>query len=162
MTTLSCSSPRPLDLPNARRYQSLIAEIDFSFSGRMDTYNYNTFLAESAFMLRNAIQVFQLGYFDAACYYLRESIEISTVGLYLTDLPKDDRRQYQINWVKRDWFPAQNKAMSKLKQYGRNFADFPDKMPELFSKIDLCTKGDADDIPYLTGSGRRIEHVFAG
>lgn len=32
---------------------------------------------------------------------------------------------------------------------------------DVFARIKIDT-GDADDIPYLTGSGRRIEHVFAG
>lgn len=33
---------------------------------------------------------------------------------------------------------------------------------QVYSSTLKSTFGDADDIPYLTGSGRRIEHVFAG
>lgn len=35
-------------------------------------------------------------------------------------------------------------------------------LTSLYCVKSLSTFGDADDIPYLTGSGRRIEHVFAG
>ena len=67
--------------------------IDFSITGRAYAQIANTFIFEAKYLVINAIKLYELGYFDCAYYSLREAIEISTIMVYLVDIPPKDRKK---------------------------------------------------------------------
>ena len=131
-------SPVPKDEEFARlnRY---IAELAMSFSGRLDTDNYNTFLQESVELLTNAIEVFCEGYFDAAFYLARSSIEVSTVGVYFSDSCSKERDMRKKSWINLDFFPGQKKMLERLQKEGSAFSEFREKVPAFFDVVDKCS-----------------------
>lgn len=132
--------PNRLSVPNAEELRWLVNEIDFSISGRIETYHYNSYLSEAAILLNNALELFEIGYFDAACYSAREAIELSTVGLALTDMPEKDRERLQSSWRSRERFPTQSRLLGTLMRNGHSFSDFPEKMPSLIDRISRCSE----------------------
>ena len=60
--------------------------IEHSWSGRMDIGGIgNTFIVEAEQQLVNAIELFEIGYFDCAYFSLRSAIDLSTTMVYLAD-----------------------------------------------------------------------------
>lgn len=106
--------------------------IDFSITGRADAQIANTFIFEAKYLVINAIKLYELGYFDCAYYSLREAIEISTIMVYLVDIPPKDRKQKIKAWKNIEWFPMRNKMLEYLEKNGEIFVDFKDKMNDYF------------------------------
>lgn len=102
----------------------------------MDVENYNIFLQESVEMLSNAVTVFYEGYFDAAYYLVRSSIEVSTVGLYFTDAKDEEAGGNKASWNKHEYFPVQGKLLKKLTRDGAAFSEFHDKVPAFFNLLE--------------------------
>ena len=48
--------------------------------------------------LVNAIELFEMGYFDCAYYSLRSAVEVSTTMVYLSDLPEAEREKQLEAW----------------------------------------------------------------
>lgn len=57
---------RPLKLENKEKYYYDLVNIEHSWSGRMDINIGNTFIMEAEQQLINAIELFEMGYFDCA------------------------------------------------------------------------------------------------
>lgn len=75
---------RKFALPNATKYIWDIDNITWAETGLIDAFGTNRFFDEASQMIANSIYLFQEGFFDAAFYSLRQSIEISIGTLYLT------------------------------------------------------------------------------
>lgn len=97
-------------IPNVENYFWDLTNIEYSFSGRIDTPLANTFIMESVQLVVNSISLFELGYFDNAYYSLREAIEISTTIVYLADMPEKERKEKMKNWKNTEDFPMQVKC----------------------------------------------------
>lgn len=121
------------------RLNRYITELAMSFSGRLDTDNYNTFLQESVELLTNAIEIFCEGYFDAAFYLARSSIEVSTVGVYFSDSCSKGKNKRKISWMNLDFFPGQKKMLKRLQKEGSAFSEFREKVPAFFDVVDKCS-----------------------
>lgn len=119
-----------------RRLGHYIDEVAMGFSGRIDTDNYNTFLQESVELLRNAIEIFCAGYFDAAYYLVRSSIEVSTVGVYFSDSQNEEKEEHKSCWRKLEYFPVQKKLLKKMRSEGSAFSEFSEKVPSFFTAIE--------------------------
>ena len=68
---------RPFELPNSDEYLYDIDNISMAMVGAFDAYGSNTFFEEACQLIANSVHLFKLGYFDAAFYSLRQSIETS-------------------------------------------------------------------------------------
>lgn len=79
---------RKFVLPNASDYLWDIENITWAQTGLIDAWEANRFFDEASQMIANSIFLFQKGFFDAAFYSLRQSIEISLGTLYLTANPE--------------------------------------------------------------------------
>lgn len=124
------------ELARLNRY---IAELAMSFTGRIDTDDYNTFLQESIELLTNAIEIFCEGYFDAAFYLVRSSIEVSTVGVYFSDADSKEKDERKSSWINLDFFPVQKKLLDRLQKEGSAFSEFREKVPAFFDVVDKCS-----------------------
>ena len=124
---------RRISLPNKEKFYRDLINIEHSWSGRMDTNIGNTFIMEAEQQLVNALEVFELGYFDCAYYSLRSAIDISTTMVFLCDLDEDVREALLSDWKNAKDFPTRGNMIKKLSQNGEIFADMIEKMPNFFA-----------------------------
>lgn len=120
------------DSLNKLKYYMDIYNIEHSLSGRLDGNISNLFIKEAAQQLINAVKLFSDGYFDCAYYLLRSAIEISTIMVFLVDMPEDERKRYLDAWMETLDFPMQGKIIQELSKNGDIFVDMKDKMPVFF------------------------------
>ncbi len=123
---------RPCILLNKEEYYFDLINIEHSWSGRIDTNIGNIFVMEAEQQLVNAIELFELGYFDCAYYSLRSAVEISTTMVFLVDMPDVERKAYLDNWKNTKEFPMQGRMIKQLSQNGNIFVDMVAKMPQFF------------------------------
>ena len=131
---------RKYEIPNVEKYFEDIMNIENSFSGRMDVPLANHFILESVQLIVNSISLFELGYFDNAYYSLRESIEISTTLVYLSDMPDEERRKKMEDWNNTKNFPMQGQMLNQLFQHGLVVSDMKEKMKPFFDEIKDVSK----------------------
>lgn len=117
------------DLEKMRGY---INELIMSFTGRLDVDTYDLFLRESIESLSNAIALFYEGYFDAAFFLVRSGIEVSTVGIYFSDIEKGKTSASKEDWIKHKRFLMQNGLIDELKRKGSAFSELKEKVPAFF------------------------------
>lgn len=124
---------RPVELPNKEKWYWALLNIEHSWSGRIDIGNIgNTFIMEAEQMLVNAIELFEMGYFDSAYYSLRSAVDISTTMVFLADMPADEREKYLSLWKETKDFPLQRQIIKLLSEHGDVFVDMREKMPDFF------------------------------
>lgn len=124
---------RPLMLPDKEKYYLDLQNIERSWSGRMDLLSLgNTFILEAEQLLINAIELFEMGYFDCAYYSLRTAVDVSTTIVFLADMPQEEREVQLSKWKGPDNFPMQRQMIEKLFQNGDAFVDMKNKMPAFF------------------------------
>ena len=114
--------------------------IEHSFSGRMDTPYANLFIEEAVQLIINAIKLFDEGYFDCAYYSLRESIEISTTIVFLSDLSEVERKERLKDWKELEKFPMQKFMLEYLSSNGEIFADIKEKLKDFFDSVNVLSK----------------------
>lgn len=126
---------RPLSLPNKEKFYLDLQNIEHSWSGRMDIGGIgNTFIVEAEQQLVNAIELFEIGYFDCAYFSLRSAIDLSTTMVYLADMPYEERDSYLEAWKETKDFPMQGQMIKQLSAKGDVFVDMKSKMPNFFKQ----------------------------
>ncbi len=111
--------------------------IDHSFTGRIDANIANTFILEASQLLVNSIVIFEMGYFDAAYYCLRESLEVATLMAFFVDLPEEKRNAELKKWKNpSNRFSMQKQMMNELKDKGDIIHDMKKCMPSFFDRIE--------------------------
>lgn len=126
----------PVTIPNKDDLYIDLINIEHSWSGRMDTNIGNTFIMEANQLLINAIELFEMGYFDCAYYSLRSAIDISTTMVFLVDMPDNDRDTYLQNWKNLLDFPQRMHMIKKLSKEGSVFIDMYNNMPIFFKNAE--------------------------
>ena len=124
---------RTVKLSNKEQYYSDLMNIENSWSGRIDANLCNTFIMEAEQQLVNAIELFEMGYFDCAYYSLRSAVEVSTTMVYLSDLPEAEREKQLEAWKATLDFPMETQMIRQLAKSGAVFADMLNKMADFFS-----------------------------
>lgn len=122
-----------LKLDNKEKYYADLLNIEHSWSDRIDSNISNVFIMEAEQQLINSIELFELGYFDCAYYSLRSSIELSTVMVFLADMPDCERNKFFDSWRSTKEFPTQGQIIKQLSLRGNIFLDMKEKMPTFFS-----------------------------
>ncbi len=125
---------RPFELSNKEQYYFDLLNIEHSWSGRMGGNICNTFVMEAEQQLINAMELFELGYFDCAYYSLRSAIDLSTTMVFLEDMPDKERREFLNAWQETKDFPMQGQMIKQLSCKGSVFTDMKEKMPEFFAE----------------------------
>lgn len=126
---------RKFVLPNSSEYLRDINNIRWAETGLINAFGSNRFFDEASQMIANSIYLFQEGFFDAAFYSLRQSIEISIGTLYLTANPKK-----MNEWEKLE--PGfESGTMAKfLREHEPAFKEIRTKMPAFFDNIHAIQK----------------------
>lgn len=123
-------SVRPIHLPDSEEYLYDLENISMATVGVLGSLESNRFFEEACQMIANSIQMFQQGYFDAAFYSLRQSIETSIGTLYLTANP--DKMQA---WNKLEPGFESGKMAKYLRANEPVFMDMASKMQPFFDKV---------------------------
>lgn len=129
-----CKNIEPVIFTNKEKYYFDLMNIEQSWSGRMDTNVCNTFIMEAEQQLVNAIELFEMGYFDCAYFSLRSAVDVSTTMVFLTDMPYEERDRSLMAWKDTKEFPMQREIIKQLSRAGNIFADMLRKMPMFFSE----------------------------
>ncbi|MDR4496650.1 MAG: hypothetical protein MRK02_01795 [Candidatus Scalindua sp.] len=126
----------PVEIQKKESYYYDLMNIEHSFTGRVDAWLSNTFILESAQLVVNAINLFEMGYFDCAYYSLRQSLELSTTMIYLVDIDEKKKEAELKKWKNVERFPMQAQMMEFLSQHGEVFKDFKSKLEPYFKQLE--------------------------
>ena len=126
---------RKFVLPKASDYFWDIENITWAQTGLIDAFGANRYFDEASQMIANSIFLFQKGFFDAAFYSLRQSIEISIGTLYLTANPEKMKE-----WNRLEPGFESGKMADFLRQHEPNFKEIRSKMPTFFENIRAVQK----------------------
>lgn len=130
----------PVQIPEKDLYFSDLMNIEHSWTGRMDAQLANTFMMEAVQLICNAIVLFEKGYFDCAYYSLRQSIEVATTMIYLSDIPEELRKEKLEAWKRTRDFPMQGQMLTYLKENGNLFSDLKIKLSNYFVELSKLSK----------------------
>ena len=130
----------PVKIPNKREYIMSLINIEHSLTGRKDAQISNIFIMEAVQLILNAIFLFEKGYFDCAYYSLRQSIEVATTMIYLSDIPEPFRKEQLEAWEQTKNFPMQSQMLASLKENGYLFSDLKQKLSDYFLQLSLISK----------------------
>lgn len=127
----------PIELPHAEDYQSALRELE---AAEASFFGINRVVwlqvREAITSIGNALDLFKIGYPDAACYCLRQSIELATCFAYFHELPERERKAKLAAWqTQSSWFPLRGKMETKLESVGGEYADMHKRMPSFFTHI---------------------------
>lgn len=126
---------RKFTLEKASEYLWDIDNIRWAGTGLVSAFGTNRFFDEASQMIANSIYLFQEGYFDAAFYSLRQSIEISIGTLYLTANPE------KMNEWKKLEPGFESGTMAKfLREHEPVFKEIRTKIPAFFDNIHAIQK----------------------
>lgn len=131
---------RPLALQNKEKLYLDLMNIEHSWSGRMDNNIGNTFIMEANQLLVNAIELFEMGYFDCAYFSLRSAIDIATTMVFLCDIDDAEKNDYLEKWKKLDTFPKRYQMIKKLSLNGDVFSDMYSNMPSFFREAEKVSQ----------------------
>lgn len=113
----------PTVLPDKEEYYRAINNIGYS-SSQVETLSLSiTFLSETEQLLKNAITLFEMGFFDAAYYSLRESIELMLTILFFNEKTPQERDELLRNWKESKTFPGSEDMIKFCKESGDNYQD---------------------------------------
>ena len=128
----------PINLPQASEYHSAICELEMAESSFVDiNHVVRMQVREAIAAIANALDLFCIGYADAACYCLRQSIELATFFAYIHELPEEERKEKLSAWkTQSQWFPMRGKMEKRLDSIGGEYADMHTKMPSFFTHIE--------------------------
>lgn len=125
---LSCASEYLMD----------IYTIENSYTGRVSgVMNMNIFILEAVQLLVNSISLFEMGYFDAAYYSLRQSTEMCLDLIYFVELSEKDKKKAVrklYDWNNDRKFPMRKEIIHELSKAGLVFSDMKNKMKHFFEK----------------------------
>ncbi len=132
----------PIELPHLKDYQLALRELESAESSSIEI-NRLVWLQvrEAITSIGNALDLFKHGYPDAACYCLRQSIELATCFTYLHELPEQERNVKLAAWKTQfTWFPLRGQMVKKLENLGGEYADMHRRMPSFFNHIDAINE----------------------
>lgn len=126
---------KPLKVNNKEVYYQDLMNIEQSWIGRMDAQITNTFVFEAVQLVKNAIVLFEKGYFDCAYYSLRQSLEVSTTMIYLTELDSEEKERELGNWKNQSRFPMYGQMLKILNDKSNVFKEMKHYLRDYFNEI---------------------------
>lgn len=125
----------PLKVKNKEKYYLDLLNLENSWTSRADAQIANAFIEESVQLIINSIRLFELGYFDALFYSLRQSLEVSTTMTYLIDNDEETRNKQLAKWKSQSNFPQYSQMIKLLEKNKSTFFDIKSKLIEYFEGL---------------------------
>jgi len=110
-----------------KEYLRDLYNISDSFVGQIDTMFLNAFLQESESLIINSIALYEKGYYDCACYSLRQALELSDCMVYFAEQNAATRQEEFAKWNKSEYLDAR-----KVGNFLNNLADNYKKTKTIF------------------------------
>lgn len=124
-----------MEITKKDEYYHDLRTIKDSFTGRVDAQIANTFIFESAQLVKNAIVLFEKGYFDCSFYSLRQALEVSRTMVYLVELdPKEKENKFK-KWKQKSKFPMFSQMILFLNNNENVFSNMLQNMKDYFEKL---------------------------
>ena len=128
----------PIILPHAKEYHQALRELDWAepfFLGLNSVVKLQ--IREAIASIGNALDLFKVGYSDAACFCLRQAIELATCFAYIHELPENERKEKLSAWkAHAQWFPTRGKMKKRLESLDGEYADMQSRMPRFFLHVE--------------------------
>lgn len=136
-----CSELIPIDLDNKEYYYHMIYSIYSSLTSEevidfINSNRINFFIMESAQVLANSIRLFELGYFDAAYYSMRTSIEVFTILFDVYDYDDEKIMKNMSKFINDEYFVKRKQIIDYLSKKGIVFSDIKEKMPNFLKEME--------------------------
>lgn len=128
-------SIKPFSLSRANEYLEDLNDLRFSDSGLVTEVNPFFFVNESCQLLANSVNLFKLGYFDCAFYFVREAIELSLSGLYLFCNPEKIK-----SWSRLEKGFELRIMIPELKAGKEEYANIKELFKDFFERLDVKKK----------------------
>ena len=126
---------KPRQIKDVDEYLFAINQIQNATTGFVNVIESNQFFIEACQCLINAINLFQQGYFDAAFYMLRQSIETSIGTLYLVS-----NKEKMDNWNNLEKGFEKGKMVDWLNNHEESLIEMKKCMADFFTRIDKDQK----------------------
>lgn len=126
----------PRELRDKKAILDATHDIEFSMTGRVDVMSLHSFFIEAASLLRNSVKLFEQGFFDAALYSVRTSLELARVITHFSEQDTPTESEIYKSWIHGDWFPVDNKIRKRLKQTGAIYSEVREALPDFFDSQD--------------------------
>ena len=131
---------RPIELNTKEQYYADLSNISFSLTERIGAGFANSFIKEAVFLIINAVNLFEKGFFDCAYYSLRQSLEIATTMNYFWELDSKKRIEHFQNWNTQQKFPMSGEMITILRKNKETYFDLFSKMEEFFNSVENAKK----------------------
>ena len=132
----------PIVLPHVKDYQRALRELEYAESSFLNI-NRVVWLhvREAITSIGNALDLFKVGYPDAACYCLRQAIELATCFVYLHELSADERNDRLSAWRSQtEKFPMRKKMEEELERLDGVYSEIHNHMPLFFEHLEAVNK----------------------
>lgn len=126
----------PRELQSKEAILDATHDIEFSMTGRVDVMSLHSFFIEAASLLRNSVKLFEQGFFDAAFYSVRTSVELARIITHFSEQDTPIESEIYKSWIQGDWFPVDNKIRKRLKQTGAVYSEVREALPDFFDSQD--------------------------
>lgn len=122
----------PIALERRDEFLDIIDEIDLSIIiiSNLDRLFCNIFLNESVRLLKNAIILYEEGFFDCAFYSIRQAAETCNSMLYLANAGEEELNK----WKRKEHFFQNKVLLKKLVNVDAFYADIKKAIPAFFEK----------------------------
>jgi len=124
------------NIENKTEYLSdLKTAVTRSISGRMGAEISLNFLVESEHMIANAIKQYELGYFDAAFYSLRSTLELFMLLVFFIEHQDIELTAHIKKWNKLEYMDTFSKMDKYLYKKSDLYINIKDSMSEYFETL---------------------------
>lgn len=106
-----------------------------SISGRMGAEVSFSFLVEAEHMIANAIKQYELGYFDAAFYSLRSTLELFMLLVFFIEHKDIDLAEHIKKWNKLEYMDTFSRMDKYLYKKSSLYTDIKDSMKDYFESL---------------------------
>lgn len=120
------------ELKNKDIIMDVSNNISHSFSGRLDILGLHTFFLESSIMLKNAIKLYEEGFFDSAFYSVRSALELARVITYFSDQEQPKDSEVYQKWIQGGRFPFDSIIKKLLAESGSIYSEVKDALIDFF------------------------------
>lgn len=123
---------KPTKLKDKELFVNASLDIQHSFTGRLDMLGLHIFFIEAATMIRNAVKLYEEGFFDAAFYSVRCAVELARVVTYFS---KDDNPQDSDvfkGWATGGKFPFDSTIKTELEKSSSTYQEVREVLSDFF------------------------------
>jgi hypothetical protein len=123
---------KPTKVENRELFYSASLDIEHSFSGRLDMFGLHTFFSEASMLIRNALRLYEEGFFDSAFYSVRSALELSRIVTYFSDIDNPQESEIFKSWASGSKFPFDREIKREIEKSSSVYQELHEVMGDFF------------------------------